>query len=193
MGLTSLRRGLPMVALAGVLLVGAAASGASAALLITGEQIVDNTVTARDIKDGTLKTQDMSSKTRSALKGTAGPQGPTGPQGPAGQQGPAGPQGAPGTPGTPGTASTAGITGYELVTDLVVVAPGEGKAVPVNCSDGKYLLGGAAHWLHGYDGTQVQFVGTTTATAFGKNTSLSSNTLIVEAICADGKSLGMSH
>jgi hypothetical protein len=53
-------------------------------------------VTSKDIKNGTIKTVDMSSSAKSELKGQRGPTGPMGPQGPQGAQGPTGATGASG-------------------------------------------------------------------------------------------------
>lgn len=73
-------------------------SGASyAAIVVTGDQIKDNTVTSKDIKNKTLKTKDISEKAKDALRGMTGPAGATGPQGPAGATGPTGPAGPAGS------------------------------------------------------------------------------------------------
>ena len=68
---------------AGLVAVGIAGT-AGAAQLITGQ----------DIKNGSIGAKDLSRAAKRALRGRAGPQGPAGPggpQGPAGAQGPAGP------------------------------------------------------------------------------------------------------
>ena len=60
-------------------------------------------VTSRDIRDGTIKTKDLSRRARAQLrgaKGTAGARGATGSQGAPGLKG------TPGTPGTPGQDGT---------------------------------------------------------------------------------------
>jgi hypothetical protein len=56
-------RTLPAVLLAVVVLV-ALAGTATAAKLITGKQIKNNTVTTEDLKDGTIKPRDLNSKAR---------------------------------------------------------------------------------------------------------------------------------
>lgn len=53
-----------------------------------------------DIKNGTIKTVDLSTKTVAALKGRQGPAGPAGPAGERGSVGPAGPAGPAGAPAT---------------------------------------------------------------------------------------------
>ena len=41
-------------------------------------------ITSRDIRNGTIKTVDLSAKAKRSLRGQVGPEGPVGPQGPAG-------------------------------------------------------------------------------------------------------------
>jgi hypothetical protein len=96
----------PIIACVIVALV-AGATSATAANLITGDDIKDGSITAADIKNPTIDNEDikkgaiikkkLSKAVRDALdeKGAPGPQGATGPQGP---QGPTGPQGPAGTP-----------------------------------------------------------------------------------------------
>ena len=167
MKFVSLRNGIPAILIAGALLVGSAAGGASAALLITGKQIKDNTVTTKDIKNGTLDTKDMSAKTITSLKGARGPAGI------AGATGPTGPAGA------------SGVSGYQLVSNSAVVTPDTGGEVTATCPAGKRLLSGAASWTDSFDGTQVDVdISTTAATAFGLNLLTTADTLTVEVICA---------
>ena len=61
---------------------------ATAASMVTSAQIKDGTITAKDIKRGSIGTAQLSS---SAKDGTQGVSGPMGPIGPAGPMGPAGP------------------------------------------------------------------------------------------------------
>jgi hypothetical protein len=58
-----------------------------AAVIVTGADIKDGTVSTKDVKDGTLKPRDLSAKTKAAMKGDTGPAGPMGPMGPAGPPG----------------------------------------------------------------------------------------------------------
>jgi hypothetical protein len=60
---------------------------AYAASKINGKDIKKNTVTSKAIKNGTLKTKDLSSKAQSDLQGAKGPKGDTGPQGEPGANG----------------------------------------------------------------------------------------------------------
>lgn len=59
-------------------------------------------ITTAEIKNKTIKTKDLSEKTREKLKGNEGPQGPLGDPGPQGEPGPQGPQGRQGFAGPPG-------------------------------------------------------------------------------------------
>jgi len=68
------------------LVVGMSGS-ATAAALITGKQIKDNSVTSKDIKDKSLTLKDFKAKERKKLKGDPGPAGPAGPAGPPGAAG----------------------------------------------------------------------------------------------------------
>ena len=65
----------------------------AAAILAVGGGVATagTLITSKQIKNGTIKTKDISSKAKRALKGNTGPRGFTGPQGPQGPQGPAGP------------------------------------------------------------------------------------------------------
>jgi hypothetical protein len=69
------------VVLGVLLLVVAMSASATAATLITGKQIKNNTVTTADIKDGTLRDTDLAAATQLALRGATGPRGPAGPAG----------------------------------------------------------------------------------------------------------------
>ncbi len=93
----TLRRGrvglLLFLATAMVLAWGAAGTAAG---LLTGRSIQDDTVTGRDLRDATVTSIDVRDGSLAppdytgAVLGAPGPQGPSGPAGPAGPQGPAG-------------------------------------------------------------------------------------------------------
>jgi hypothetical protein len=76
---------------------------ATAALVMTGKNIKDGTITGQDVKNRTLGTKKLSKKAVTSLRGQ---RGVTGPQGPAGPQGAAGPQGSNGDPGPKGPPGT---------------------------------------------------------------------------------------
>jgi hypothetical protein len=97
-----------LIVAAALLLVGG--GSATAAKLVTGKDVKNNSLTGSDIKNGSVAAGDLSKAAKKALggktgaRGAAGPAGPQGPQGPAGAagaQGPAGPQGPQGPAGTP--------------------------------------------------------------------------------------------
>jgi len=100
--MTSILKGRPSPALvvAIVALFVAFSGTATAALVMTGKNIKDGTITGKDVKNRTLRTKKLSKKAIGSLKGkaglsgergAAGATGATGPAGPAGQAGPAGP------------------------------------------------------------------------------------------------------
>lgn len=115
---------------------------------INGKDIKKDTVTSKAIKNGTLKSKDLSSKATAALQGQQGPKGDTGPQGPQG------PQGDPGADGVVEPLSAAAenqvlllqdtpqndilsVTGLTANTTYVVnakVQVGNGSALRVDCS-----------------------------------------------------------
>ena len=74
-----------------------------------GAYAADALVTSKDIKDGTIKSRDLSS----AVKGKLGKTGKKGNSGPAGPQGPAGPAGAAGAKGDKGDKGDTGVANLE--------------------------------------------------------------------------------
>ncbi|CAB4941387.1 unannotated protein [freshwater metagenome] len=162
--LGTVRRGIPTIVIAGVLVVASATSGATAALVITGKQIKDNTVTTKDIKNGTLSTKDMSSSTLSSLKGATGPAG---------------------APGAPGAAGAPGISGYQIVTASVVIPANEGGEVVATCPAGKKVLSAAGELQGAYTGTAVNLdLSATKATAYAANYFDTADTLTIDVVCA---------
>ncbi len=162
--LGTVRRGIPTIVIAGVLVVASATSGATAALVITGKQIKDNTVTTKDIKNGTLSTKDMSSSTLSSLKGATGPAG---------------------APGAPGAAGAPGISGYQIVTQSAYVAPNDGGAVVAFCPAGKKVLSAAGELSNSFDGTAIDLdLSATKATAYAWNYADTADTLVIDVVCA---------
>ena len=149
--LSLLRRQAPSLAICSLTIVASATVSATAAIVITGREIRDGTVTTADIrnnnlagadvrdgtltgidiKDGSLDARELSAAAKSALTGAAGPaglQGPQGPQGEPGQQGPEGPAG----PGGPDSvirwdfSFSGGEDTSDATTDMV-----EGELTPV--------------------------------------------------------------
>jgi hypothetical protein len=128
-----MKRALFGVAVFVLALAGVTAATAGVKALVTGVQIKDGTIESRDVKNGTLRSADLSLQLAASLRRQRGPQGAAGTQGPAGLQGPAGPkgdsgpQGAPGSQGVPGeqglkgdpgTPGAAGPQGPPGATDL---------------------------------------------------------------------------
>ena len=135
----------------------ALAGTASAALLITGKQIVDGSITGRDVKNSTLTGSDVRDDSLTpadfsgSVQGPAGPTGPAGPPGPAGSAGtkgatgpvgPAGSTGPAGPVGATGPTGPAGVSGIEYLTaPLSVPAKSTGEGY-VECTGGKHAVGG---------------------------------------------------
>ncbi|MDO9496841.1 MAG: hypothetical protein Q7J48_14145 [Nocardioides sp.] len=118
---------LPALLIAAVLLIVGLAGTATAAKLITGKNIKNNTVTTQDIKnnnlkgadvlDGTLQEKDLGGTVKAKLNKPA-------------------------------------VVGYEVVTDTVAVPTAGQSTIFVACSAGKVALGGGADWA-GTDTSQV--------------------------------------
>ena len=91
-----------------------AAVFAVAAGSATAGPTVKKLITGQDIKDGSIGLVDLSSTTKTSLKGqrgAAGSQGPAGAKGDTGPAGPAGPQGAKGDTGATGAQGIQGPKG----------------------------------------------------------------------------------
>ena len=101
----------PAMAIACLALSIALGGTASAAVLITGKQVKDGSVSARDITNRSLTGLDVKDKSLTPLDFNGSVEGPTGPTGPAGPAGAAGPQGLKGDRGEQGPAGASGPTG----------------------------------------------------------------------------------
>jgi len=134
------RRPSPALAVSIAALVLAGTGSATAAALIDGSKLRNNSVSGLKIKDRSLTMRDLSPGTRAALRGTASPNGQPGPQGPKGDPGPQGPKGDKGDPGPQGAP---GISGHEVVTRINVLLGSTASATWINsCPAGKVVLGG---------------------------------------------------
>ena len=118
----SARRPSPAMIVALVALVFASAGSATAASLITGKQIRNNTITSADVKNRSLGLGDLTTKARQSLKAKDGSQGPAGPQGP---------QGAQGAPG---------VANVEIV-EASSPSNSSPKGVEAECPAGKRVIG----------------------------------------------------
>jgi Collagen triple helix repeat (20 copies) len=129
------RRPSPAMAVAIVALLAGFSGSATAALVTTGKQIKDGTVTGKDVKNRTLGTKKLSTKAITSLKGQRGPAGPQGPKGEAGVQGA---QGLKGDTGAAGPQGPKGDTGVAQTTTRIA-----GIAFTANGSIGEYKDGAA--------------------------------------------------
>ena len=119
------RRALPALLLTTGVLAVAFAGGATAAGLITGEQIKNNSITnqdvknsslkGNDVKNGTIGEVDLNGKTRKKLN-------------------------------APNTPPTSPLAGYEVKSTKVEVGSGGKDTVFVACTPGKLAVGGGGTW-----------------------------------------------
>ena len=139
-------------ALAGTALAGPTAVDA-AKKLITGKQIKNGTVAAKDLTAAVRKKLNKKSTAAVGPQGPAGPAGPTGPKGDAGTAGAAGPKGETGDTGPTGPTGPAGAqgpTGAAGATNVTIrssgaatnVAAGGTAFVTANCQGGERATGG---------------------------------------------------
>ncbi len=126
------RTGTVLIVILAVVVASAATAGAAS--LITGKQI----------KNGTITAKDLSKKLREQVN-EPGPTGATGPAGPAGPAGAAGATGLAGAPGEDGSPDSA-----EQVRDKLLTADGAGSGVDADTLDGKdaadFAANGAEAW-----------------------------------------------
>jgi len=166
----------------------AGATSATAAMIITGAQIKDGTVTSKDIKDKSLKLKDFAPGAKTGLTGATGPQGPAGPKGATGATGP---QGTPGVPGLPG------VSGYEIVLNTATAAAGASATATATCPAGKKPLGGGGTWAAAGNDVHLELSAATDASGNiltaspinswsvrARNNTASNKVIYVSAICA---------
>ncbi|HEX8781703.1 MAG TPA: hypothetical protein VF728_11120 [Nocardioides sp.] len=123
-----------VIAVAALLLAVSFAGGATAARLVTGQQIKDGTVTSRDVQDRSLKVRDLAPAARDSLRGQQGPAGPAGPEGSDGDTG------APGMPGLDGEDGLDGVSGFQVVSNTTTIAGsllGVISHTDASCPEGK--------------------------------------------------------
>jgi hypothetical protein len=112
-------------------LLAAATAGAQA--LIDGGDVRNNSLTSKDVKNGSLQVADLSRRARTALRGARGPRGVPGVQG------------APGAMGPPGATGARGTTDVFYADGPVVsVAPGAFETVFADCPPGSVATGGGS-------------------------------------------------
>lgn len=127
-------RNIAAVAVVAALL---AATTAGAQALIDGGDVRNNSLTGKDVKNGSLQVNDLSRRARNALRGRRGRQGPAGERGAQGPPGPAGAQGAQGLQGAAGPQGPAGATNA-----TVRVGPVTEGTSTVFCPSGQRVVGG---------------------------------------------------
>jgi Collagen triple helix repeat (20 copies) len=140
------RRPSPALVVAIVALFVAFSGTATAALVMTGKQIKDGTITGKDLKNRALGTNKLSKTAVSSLEGQ---RGPAGPQGAAGAQGPRGEAGVQGPKGDTGVQGPKGDTGVAHVTTRTAGiaftangGTGEYKDGAATCQAGETVVGG---------------------------------------------------
>jgi hypothetical protein len=147
----------PGTVIACVAVVLACTGSATAATLITGQQIKNNSLTTKDVKNKSLRAGDF--KPGDLPRGPAGVAGATGPQGPQGSQGP---QGGPGL----------SAIEYEYAgTSFDSASP---KEAEVTCPEGKTAISAGYNIVAGKAGTapntllevNVDVIGTSGAEGF---------------------------
>jgi hypothetical protein len=124
----------PSMIVAVIALLCALSGTATAAALITGAQIKNNTVSSLDLTNNGVKSVDVLNGSLKAVDFAPGqlPAGPAGPAGPQGPAGPAGPQGAP------------GVAALEIVMASTASDSTGSKIAEATCPGGKVLVGGGA-------------------------------------------------
>jgi hypothetical protein len=136
-----------VVAVLATILV-AGVGSVEAARLVTGATVKDNSLTSRDIRNGSLTLKDFKG---TSIRGAPGPPGPQGAPGPQGSQGVPGAQGIPGVQGPKGTTDIFYVDG-----GVVSVNPGEFATASAYCPSGSVATGGGGFggatstWIHLY-------------------------------------------
>ena len=132
-------------AVAYLALFAALGGSAYAAVIVTGKNIKDATITGRDVRNQSLGTNKLSAAAVSSLtgqRGPAGPQGASGGRGPAGRNGETGPVGPQGPQGQAGPPGPSGISGRQYLTTRFDIPPNSARRGRVSCPAGKEALGG---------------------------------------------------
>jgi hypothetical protein len=136
-----LRPPSPALVVAGLALLVATAGTATAGGRhfpeFNGIDIIDNSLTGKDVKNKSLRPADF----RGSVRGAKGARGAQGPPGAAGGQGPAGPQGIQGIQGVPGPPGQNQLR-YVKSGPFVVPANTYSGLRTVQCPAGTYPLGG---------------------------------------------------
>lgn len=178
-----------------VALVFAVTGTATAAGLITGAQIKNNTVDSIDLRNNTVASQDVKNGSLTSLDVKDGTLKTA--DFAAGQltTGPVGPAGAPGAPGATGAAGPAGPAGASGVSGLEIVMVSSAndsyglKVATASCPTGKRVIGGGGRLVGapGFVALDESYpLGTTQYRAYGTEINATANNWRVDAfaICA---------
>ncbi|EHN11651.1 hypothetical protein PAI11_14560 [Patulibacter medicamentivorans] len=135
--LESIRRSRLLALVTALGLVLALGGTATAAKLITGGDIKNNSITGKDVKSRSLALSDLSTSARKALRGQTGPAGPAGPAG-----GPVGPKGDTGAAGPAGPAGPSGTSSAfaNAVASHVVQGAGTRVVQTLSLGPGRYVI-----------------------------------------------------
>jgi hypothetical protein len=139
--------------IAAIVALGIGASSATAASMIGSSQVKDNSLTTKDIKNGTLSVADLSAAARASLKGSRGPAGATGATGLGGSPGVQGPAGG------FDPAKVSYVTGPKVnVPASSAGNPGAGLSV-AKCPTGTKVVGGGYYFSYANAGITVETSG----------------------------------
>lgn len=160
------RASLPGVAVGAAALVVAASSGAVAATMITGAQIADETVTTKDVKNGSLTGADVADQTLSGLDVK---------------------NGSIYVSDLSASALTPllRVNGYEVLEDSATLETGGDDVLTLECPAGKLALNASAFW-NGSDEAIQFLIGEdgTYASAYPENSSGVSDEAVLRLTCA---------
>jgi hypothetical protein len=154
-----------------------------------GTDIIDESLTGRDIKNGSLLSKDLSKSVLRNFRGQQGPGGPAGPQGPGGPAGPAGPQ------GPAGFSKLIFRSRGPLVNNFGKVQYGY-----VLCDQGYYAVGGGADTESGTQFVNASYPGDSSANPslagwgvwIGNNDSVD-HQVTVYVVCAPAAAVGKTE
>lgn len=110
---------------------------AYAAVILTGRNIKDSSLTGLDVKNGSLVTADLSAATRASFKGAKGIAGAVGTPGARGLTGLTGPKGDTGAPGAPAevvTSFASRDTGFVVRNTFAPPNPNNAAWFDYNCA-----------------------------------------------------------
>ena len=168
---------LKTVAVCAVTALAVGATTATAAKLITGADVKNNSLTGADIKnlrsgdirDGSIQARDLSAAVRSAIaragtsgsSGADGATGATGGRGATGTAGAAGPQGAPGQNGKDATISSGnwGVMSRNVIGSPDIDLRGGPAAPPIGGGSLKFLVGAGPPLEKAAYGNEQDFFG----------------------------------